>query len=89
MPTPDHMIVASGAPRTVTSCAAQPCSGTWVQDEVFVDLATGKFFCKACGPRLRYHRKKALGRGETLPITFSEIDERLSQPSPKPSEATI
>lgn len=89
MPVPEHKIVLSGAPRTVTSCAFNPCPGTWVQDEVFVDMATGKFFCKSCGSRLRYHRKKALGRGETLPLTFAEIDERLSQPIPNPSEAIL
>ncbi len=43
------------------------------KEDCFVDYSTNKPYCTACGQRLRYHRKKAMERGEVMPISFSDI----------------
>lgn len=51
--------------------------------EVHVDMLAGQapdvvLLCVGCGVNLRYHRKRALLRGEQMPITFDDVDERLA-----------
>ncbi len=42
----------------------------------FRDEARGTGYCVPCGQRLRYHRKKALQRGEELPLTMADVHAR-------------
>lgn len=42
-------------------------------DAYFRDLARGVAYCVPCGQRLRYHRKKALARGDSLPQTMADV----------------
>lgn len=43
----------------------------------FRDSVMGRTYCKPCGQRLRYHRKKAAQRGTTSPRTIEEAEELL------------
>ena len=50
--------------------------------EVYFDLLAGEgpevvLHCTRCGVNLRYHRKRALMRDESMPLTFDEVNERL------------
>ena len=81
MSIPDHKIFPTGAPKGTKACQSDVgCAAVFDSENVYLDTASGRILCHSCGPRMRYHRKKALGRGESIPITFKEVDDRLSQP---------
>jgi hypothetical protein len=42
------------------------------------DLERGVAYCVPCGQRLRYHRKKAIERGEEIPKTFIDVEARFA-----------
>jgi hypothetical protein len=44
--------------------------------ERFIEDDSGRTYCVPCGQRLRYHRKKADERGEELPRSFEDVDQR-------------
>ncbi len=44
-----------------------------------LDTTTGRTYCLKCGQRLRYHRRKAIARGEPLPDTIAAASLRLEQ----------
>lgn len=52
------------------------CSEEIQPGDTFAVSATGVRYCRTCGNRLRYHRKKAAQRGETLPVTFADVARR-------------
>lgn len=82
MPTPDHAVVDHVHHSLLsTGCANAAECGTLVDHAAlcFLDSATGRVYCLPCGQRLRYHRKKALERGETMPETITAANERLAR----------
>ena len=74
-----HMVAAFRT-TTCTSCGSKIVPST----EVHVDMLAGEgtnvvLHCVGCAVNLRYHRKRALLRGEQMPLTFDDVDERLAQ----------
>jgi hypothetical protein len=53
------------------SCGRSITTGT----NFFYDPLNDSDYCQQCGVMLRYHRKKALERGETVPLNFEKIEE--------------
>jgi hypothetical protein len=43
------------------------------------DAVNRPLHCSGCAVNLRYHRKRALMRGEPMPLTFTDVDERLAK----------
>ena len=63
------------------TCANAEC-GKSIQrmEECFMDtLSKGKVYCERCGVMLRFHRKRAVQRGEDPPITFEQVDARMKR----------
>ena len=50
-------------------------------DEAFLDelAGGGTLYCERCGTMLRFHRKRAIDRGEEPPLTFEHVDERMKR----------
>lgn len=50
-------------------------------DEVMFDtlrkVGDIEIHCLGCGTMLRFHRKRAVARGENPPLSIAEVDERL------------
>jgi len=62
-------------------CRAPAC-GTLIKrfEDCFIDeLAKGTTYCERCGVMLRFHRKRAVQRGEGPPITFEQVDARMKR----------
>lgn len=53
----------------------EPC----FYDESSVSTAPPRVYCSPCGKMLRYHRKKAAERGDSLPMTFEDVDRILGR----------
>jgi hypothetical protein len=49
------------------------------KENYFIDTLVTGSYCESCGKCLRYHRKKAIERGEKPPKTFKEVDARLNE----------
>ncbi len=60
-------------------CSSKKC-GKMVQQGniIFIDKLSEAIYCEGCGTCLRYHRKKAIERGETLPLDFESVDKRIN-----------
>lgn len=57
-----------------TPCSNPTCGRPMNRgDECFGDILADADYCQQCGIMLRYHRKKAGERGETLPITLNDV----------------
>ena len=74
-----HMVAAFRNGRC-RSCDTKITPST----EVYFDMLATEgvdvvMHCVGCGVNLRYHRKRALLRGEQMPHTFDDVDERLAQ----------
>ncbi len=46
-------------------------------ERYFIDTAAEASYCEPCGASLRYHRKKAGERGDTMPLTFEDAETLL------------
>ncbi len=69
---------------TATSCSHPTCGAVLdAFSPCHRDEVSSLLYCTTCGPILRYHRKKALERGEEIPVTIGEalahIERMLSQ----------
>lgn len=76
---PNHqMVEKTWCGLQARSCSnGEGCVATIEPGEMyFRDEARGVGYCVPCGQRLRYHRKKALERGETIPATMTEVEAR-------------
>jgi hypothetical protein len=49
------------------------------QNVFFDNMLLDQVYCQRCGLNLRFHRKRAVGRGETPPVTFADVDRRLEE----------
>ena len=73
-------IVTAQVGTAAVGCSRPECSAVLdALGDCFRDESTGRLYCPTCGPILRYHRKKALQRGETLPITMADVNARLER----------
>jgi hypothetical protein len=76
----DTKITRAKSGATATGCAGPDCRQVLQPDtDCYRDEHTGRLHCIACGQILRYHRKKALERGETLPVTMAEVNARFER----------
>lgn len=75
--TLEQYIWSGGPTKATTNCANSRCSKKIVNgDDFFVDSLEAATYCIQCGQCLRFHRKKAGQRGEALPATFTQVEER-------------
>jgi len=74
-PEPAHAMLEQSHPGMPMGCANAIECASLVEHKApcFRDATTGRTYCLPCGQRLRYHRRKALERGETMPATLSAV----------------
>jgi hypothetical protein len=58
-------------------CAATDCPAVLAAgDSCFMDDRTSRRYCVPCGQRLRYHRRRALERSGSFPLTLDDVERR-------------
>jgi len=63
---------------TPFGCANPSCGTIVPAKQIYiVDEILQRGYCTPCGQRLRYHRKKWAERGEVIPRTLDEVEERF------------
>lgn len=75
--TPNTLIEVkwSGNPAR---CSRDECPATIGPGERYmIDKMSESSFCLPCGSSLRYHRKKAVERGQNPPITFADAEKLI------------
>ena len=62
-------------------CSSPKCRTEIIpgQKVFFDNLISDRIYCQRCGLNLRFHRKRAVQRGESPPVTFADVDRRLGQ----------
>lgn len=72
-----HMLAAF-ANTTCKSCGEKIKPTTEAYFDSLLSDGGRVFHCPRCAKSLRYHRKRALMRGEPMPASFDDVDERLA-----------
>jgi hypothetical protein len=75
----DTKLLESQQGRGIWYCGSKTCGKVLQQgDIIFIDRMSEAIYCEKCGTCLRYHRKKAIERGEELPLNFESVDKRIN-----------
>jgi hypothetical protein len=70
----------SAISSTKRKCVAPLCGAEIKRgDEIMIDQLSPSVYCHKCGVNLRFHRKRAVGRGEPEPVTFTDVEARFNQ----------
>lgn len=80
MRTPNGTLVEAAWKGKPQRCDASNCTRSIGPGEsFFIDKMSEASYCQQCGTSLRYHRKKAGDRGESLPLTFEDVENRIQR----------
>lgn len=77
-PRPQATLVEVKWAGNPVRCSHETCpTSIGPGERYFIDKLSDSSYCQPCGAALRYHRKKAIERGQDPPITFADVEKLL------------